>query len=281
MTPLSLLFGAKQFERGINEIPQTVDNFRKNPVGTAWEELAPLPVQALTYSPEAEAGLLKIKHWTKPDNVKKIVDSGYNTSLPAIFSYGGPGGKLIKDTQYWTNDNKRWSSYKTTNLPPKDKYDEHGYDSLMELAFKKYPYGNGYNGEDYFAKARDRFIQSNLHKVKLKSVMGDVKKNASILTIDNYPEYNKLINAEPKDDGWLPDFRKFLENLKARGSVDAVNVRRKPNEPWLKPDGKRTKNGELDWYKNITGNSGRDDYFIFNPDIVENIRPTTLKDLYE
>lgn len=58
MTPLSLLFGTKQFERGINEIPQVVDNFRRNPVGTAWEELAPLPVQALTYSPEAEPAFI-------------------------------------------------------------------------------------------------------------------------------------------------------------------------------------------------------------------------------
>ena len=195
----------------------------------------------------------RISHFTLPESVSKILQEGYDTSKPPIHAVGGlEGGAKVKkaggDILYFTTDKDRWSS-----------------------ATIFVGEGKGNISRDVYDYKKQKWVEEkNAYKeIDLSPVEADIKENSNVLSINSYKSALKYL-------GGMFNRFEFIENLinKARSDgYDIVNVKDPGGAAWEHPQGKTDKNGESNWHNILTGNSGKDDYFILNKENIDFVRP--------
>ena len=198
----------------------------------------------------------RIAHFTLPGNAAKILEEGYDATLPPVHGTGGlqggpKEGKAGGDILYFTTDEGRWSEAII--------YVGEGEGNISRDV---YDYDKQKWGED----------KNAYKKVNLEKVEAVIKENARTLTIDSWEAADAFeINPERHKYEFIED---IVNKAKAEG-YDIVNLKNSGGTAWHSPEGKPNKYGEKDWYNLITGGSGEDDYFILNKEVVEMVAPET------
>ena len=198
----------------------------------------------------------RIAHFTLPGNATKILEEGYDATLPPVHGTGGlqggpKEGKAGGDILYFTTDEGRWSEAVI--------YVGEGEGNISRDV---YDYDKQKWGED----------KNAYKKVNLEKVEAVIKENARTLTIDSWEAADAFeINPERHKYEFIED---IVNKAKAEG-YDIVNLKNSGGAAWHSPEGKPNKYGEKDWYGLITGGSGEDDYFILNKEVVEMVAPET------
>jgi len=205
---------------------------------------------------KAPAERKRIRHYTKEENVEKILKEGFDSSLTPVHGVGGLEAgkktkKLGKDVLYFTTDDSRWSS--AVVFVGEGKGD---------ISKKAYDYDN--------QKWVDE--KNAYKKIDLKLIEADIKEDAKILNINSYAAAKNFL----KDNDKSVDMYEFMEDVLAtaqKAGYDVVHIDGRIDKAWEMPDGKTTKFGDKSWYKLLTGNSGKSDYFILNKDAIEILKP--------
>ena len=196
----------------------------------------------------------RIAHFTLPGNAAKILEEGYDATLPPVHGTGGlqggpKEGKAGGDILYFTTDEGRWSEAII--------YVGEGEGNISRDV---YDYDKQKWGED----------KNAYKKVNLEKVEAVIKENARTLTIDSWEAADAFeINPERHKYEFIED---IVNKAKAEG-YDIVNLKNPGGTAWHSPEGIPNKYGEKDWYGLITGGSGEDDYFILNKEVVEMVAP--------
>lgn len=204
----------------------------------------------------------RVYHYTKPENIPSIQESGFDTERPPLHGIGRSNlhlgytkaDKVGKDVLYFTTDKDRWgeaTEYTGENKGEKD-YTYYDYDTQQYVTQKK-----------------------ATRSASLEAVEADIKEDANVLTIDSLDAYmafqrQHFGNAFPRDR-----LGEVIDKAKELG-YDVVNFQHK-NGSWAFSDNRVNRYGETDWYKDATGNGGKDDYFVLNKDAIEIVgkKPTT------
>ncbi len=200
---------------------------------------------------------IKIKHFTKKENVEKILKDGFDTSLDPIFGTGiksgGKGkGKFGKDILYFTADDARWKSAYV--------YVGKGDAVPYELKMKRGP-----NDSVFYDYEKQKYMieKDALKKVDLSPVNAEIKADSKILKLDSTKSVKDFLGEK------FP--RQFIdvvvEKAKKEG-YDIVNIRRGEKGAWPLTEYLKGK-GLENAYDVYTGGSGDNDYFILNKDSIE------------
>lgn len=194
----------------------------------------------------------RIAHFTLPGNAVKILEEGYDATLPPVHGTGGlqggpREGKAGGDILYFTTDEGRWSE--ATIYVGEGEGD---------ISREVYDYDKQEWGED----------KNAYKKVNLEKVEAVIKENARTLTIDSWKAAEDF-GVEPQRHGFIED---MVNKAKAEG-YDIVNLKNPEGTAWHSPTGRTDKYGEKDWYETLTGGGGKDDYFILNKEVVEMVAP--------
>lgn len=208
-------------------------------------------------APEGKAklaeGKVKIKaekpeeifHFTKSENINKILSEGFNPNLPPIHGVGAleGGAKTEKATSgvlYFTTDKGRWSTAEV--------YVGEGKGDITRPAF------------DY--KTQKWQEEENAYKkINLEPVSAVLKKSSKVLRISNFKDAQEISTDR------FHFIDQVVQYAKDNG-YDVVNISDPGGSAWNRPDGKVTKDGKKSWYSVLTGNSGNNDYFIINKDAI-------------
>jgi len=192
-----------------------------------------------------------IQHFTKEENIKSIIEEGFNTELEPIFGVKGlEGGKAVSkfggdDVLYFTTDSARWNN-------------AHIY--VGE--------GKGDVDQRFFDYEKQKFdVEKNaLKKIDLKPIEAAIKGNAKTLVIDNVDDAINLI----KDNSDHFDKYTFTDDIikiARQQGYDIVNFKDKAGA-WKSDILGTDKYGKNDWYGQLLGGSGKDDYFVLNKDAI-------------
>jgi hypothetical protein len=195
----------------------------------------------------------RIRHFTKKENVTKILEEGYHLENDPIHGTGakGPGkktGRAGEDVLYFTTDDGRWSSAEVFVGEGKG-----------DITSPAYDYAN-----QKWIEEKDAY-----KKVDLSPVEAEIREDAKILTIDSLAVGEQIVGQIDKHN--------FIDDVIAqarKSGYDIVNIKDPGGEAWVGayPD----KYGNKNLYESLTGNSGKDDYFILNRDAIDFVaEPTT------
>ncbi|MHB8084282.1 MAG: hypothetical protein ACYDHZ_00450 [Dehalococcoidia bacterium] len=223
-------------------------------VKTGSEKVARQAAVKIT-TPEPTPTGKAIKHFTYAENIPSIIDKGFDTSRDPIHGTGAleggaKTGKAAKDVLYFTTDTDRWGTAEVFVGPGKGDISRHVYD---------------YENQKW-VEEKDAY-----KKVNLASLEANISPKAKVLTIDSYKKAQEFMGGRGLDK------HEFIENLidKAREEgYDVVNVQNTNDKLWERPDGYEDRYGEKSWYRQLTGASGKDDYFIINKDAISLQKPT-------
>ena len=196
---------------------------------------------------------IKVKHFTKKENLKKIIKEGFDTNKPPIFGMKGfEKGKAIykaggKDILYFTQDEKRWNKATVYVGEGKGTIDDKYYD---------------YENQKWV-------IEKNAYNVVgLEAIEATIKPNAKILhlSLDEYINFiEKNLNKKFNRYSFLEDLVKAAR----KKNFDVIKLNRKKD--WTSNRFGKNKYGQDDWYDILTGGSGNVDYFILNKDVLFDI----------
>ena len=214
--------------------------------------ITPPPVEKPPVTPPVEEPpLKKITHFTKDENVNKILTEGFDTSLPPVHGTGGKQGgvrteKFGEDILYFTTDLERW---KTASV-----YTGGGTVEPYKLGMKPGP-----NDEVRYNYDTQKYeIERNaIDRVDLSPIEAEIKKEASILKIDSLKSAETYLGKRIDPHTLVQD---LIEKAKRTGT-DILNIKNKGN--WS-DGGDPTKTG----YDVLTGGSGKSDYFVLNKDAI-------------
>jgi len=194
----------------------------------------------------------RIAHFTLPGNAAKILEEGYDATLPPVHGTGGlqggpREGKAGGDILYFTTDEGRWSK--------------------AEVYVGE---GEGNISREVYDYDKQKWVEDKnaYKKVNLEKVEAVIKENVRTLTIDSW-EAAKDFGVAPQRHGFIEE---IVNKAKAEG-YDIVNLKNPEGTAWHSPTGEMDKYGEKDWYDTLTGGSGKDDYFILNKEVVEMVAP--------
>lgn len=193
-----------------------------------------------------------IKHFTKSENIQSILKEGFNTSKPPIHGTGGlqggpRTGKSGKDVLYFTADDARWK------------------DAVVYVGE-----GKGNISRDAYDYENQKWVKENnaYKKVSLEPIEASIKENAKILTIDSLKGAKDFLGSKF-------DKYEMINNLvdKARADgYDVLNLKNPGGKKW--DDTTPNKMGNLNRYDELTGGSGKDDFFIINREIIDIKNPS-------
>jgi len=191
---------------------------------------------------------LKITHFTKKENIDKILSEGFDTSLPPIHGVGGLEGgakieKIGKDILYFTTDTNRW---KTATVYVGE--------------------GNGTISRKVFDYDTQKWVEEKnaYDKIDLSPIEAEIKKDASLLNIGSLKTAETYLGKQIDRNTLVTD---LITKAKKSG-IDILNIN--DSGVWGEPNGDPTKTG----YGVYTGNSGKSDYFVLNKDAIEISKPT-------
>lgn len=200
---------------------------------------------------EKKAGSGKIYHFTKAENIPRILREGFDTGLPPIHGTGAlqkketytPGDKSGKNVLYFTTDKERWNKatvYVGEGKGEKD-YSYYDYDKQKWITEKK--------------------AQST---IDLSPVEATIKENSKILTIDSYKSYMDF-QKKHFGDAFIKDRMADVVNKAKDLGYDVLNVKHIAGQ-WEDPKGN-------DRFVDATGAGGKNDFFILNKDTIDLIKP--------
>ena len=198
----------------------------------------------------------KMFHFTFPENVKKIIEEGYDTSLAPIHKMTGQkNNKLAEDVLYFTKDADTWST--------KNVYVGKG---KGDTDFVYY---------DYEGKTKDGgwvTEKKAANRVNLAKVEAVIKEDARVLTIDSLA---KLLSYSP--GGRKEMLQSAIKKARADG-YDVVNLKFVDEKNWEGIARKVDNQGNVvevpdgmgkDNFKTISLKGGKDDYFVLNKEAIE------------
>jgi len=193
----------------------------------------------------------KIKHFTKEENVEKILNEWFDTEkLPIHWTKwlekGEATGRLWgKDVLYFTTDENRWN--KATIYVWEWKWN-------IDRPFYNY-------------ETQKWDVEKNAYiKEDLKPVEASIKDNAKVLVVDNLDDTINLVK-----NSWV-QFDKYnfteqaIEYAKSKG-YDIVNFKDK-KWGWTSKIFGTDKYWKNEWYDQLLGKSGNDDYFVLNKNAI-------------
>lgn len=218
----------------------------------------PTPTPAPVVKPAPKEEPIKITHFTKSENIDKILSEGFDTSLPPIHGVGGKQGgvrteKIGKDILYFTADTARW---KTAFV-----YTGGGKVETYKLGMKPGP-----NDEVRYNYDRQKYEieRDAMTKVDLSPIEAEIKKDASILIIDSLKSAKTYLGKNIDRNTFVED---LITKAKKAGT-DILNI--KDTGVWDEPGGDPTKTG----FSVLTGKGGKNDYFVLNKDAIKISKPT-------
>jgi len=190
---------------------------------------------------------LTISHFTDDKNINSILSQGFDTSRAPIHGIKGleageATGKFGNDTLYFTTDNNRWNKAQV--------FVGEGKGTVSQQAFN-------YETQQWET-------EENAYKmVDLAPIESTIKDEAKILTVDSVAKAEEVIGSQR-----FNNFKfKMIEDLVAsarRDGYDILNIKEGEKGAWGGINEDPTKTG----YGVLTGNSGNDDYFVLNKDIL-------------
>jgi lysozyme len=187
----------------------------------------------------------KIVHFTLSENVSKILEEGFDTTLPPIHGMGDKGkeggtGKAAEDVLYFTTDEDRWSTTKVYVGEGKGNVD--------------YVYYN-YDTQEWVTE------KNAAKTVNLAKVEAVIKENARVLTIDSFDKLNKLTPDQYRKE----KLQAVIKKAKADG-YDVVNIKYEDAKKW-EIENLNTPGEAI--FDDTTLQGGKDDYFVLNKGALE------------
>lgn len=246
----------EQIQRRVNavrgETPKTEGMLNEKTQGQeGLQEVKLKPGPDTANAGKATSGKI-IKHFTKSENIQSILKEGFNTSKPPIHGTGGlqggpRTGKSGKDVLYFTADDARWK------------------DAVVYVGE-----GKGNISRDAYDYENQKWVKENnaYKKVSLEPIEASIKENAKILTIDSLKGAKDFLGSKF-------DKYEMINNLvdKARADgYDVLNLKNPGGKKW--DDTTPNKMGNLNRYDELTGGSGKDDFFIINREIIDIKNPS-------
>lgn len=207
---------------------------------------APINSRLKNYETTVSAPI-PVTHWTLPENVPQIYDKGFNTKIAPIHGTGGFTRKGFTSAQkygrgviYFTTDETRWNKgYKYVGVGAGDADGvvwDHGQQKMVTEP-------------------------KSLKTLHLAPVEASIKPGSRVLVIDSLQKYLDAQNALIKSRYIRDKMPNFIKAAKKAG-YDAVRVMDKPGA-WNRAGAVQSS------YSDATGNGGKDDWFIFNRNILD------------
>jgi hypothetical protein len=215
--------------------------------------------------PKPAPSLRRILHYTLPESVVSILEKGYETSRDPIHGTGGleGGPKVGKaaagEVLYFTTDKDRWGTAEVYVGPGKGDISHTAYDYekqkwiTEENAYKKV---NLEPVEAAFDPANAKMLEIN-----------------SLSSAEAFLGHRAIPTLEDPDSdiGMMTFIGALVKKARSEG-YDIVNVSDPGGKSWERADGLETEDGDKNWYDLLTGNSGKDDYFVLNREALGEFR---------
>lgn len=232
----------------INNVIDAIDVKNAKPVTTVLvfdKTVKPEVEESTSTSPEP----LKIRHFTKIENVDSILSQGFDTSKSPIHGVGGLEGgaktsKAGNDVLYFTTDDSRWN--------------------IAQVFVGE---GKGTISRNVFDYDQQKWVEEKnaYRKVDLTPIEAVVKNDAKILVIDSLSKAKKVISEGSATFDQYEVIQQLIDVTK-KNKYDILNITNPGGSAWEMQDGSTNKMGDKNWYNTLTGNSGKDDYFVLNKD---------------